>query len=64
MEKLYILLEYFNDYDQHGGYFCGAFSSEKLLRESVDHIGRINFEESWYEYEECALNQKVETEEG
>ena len=50
----WILLAYYNDYDQHGGYFCGVFDSKEEA-EAASPNGRIgrNGEEGmscvWYE---------------
>ena len=57
LKTLYILLEQFNDYDQHGGYFAGAFEDLKEAVLSVDHIGRKNKEYKWYEIKEVEMNK-------
>lgn len=56
MNKVWILKEYFNDYDQHGGYFLAAFSrepTEEDLRQFDYRVfGRTErYEYSWVEKE-------------
>ena len=53
---MFVLLKFYNDYDQHGGYFAGLFDSEILAEQSVDHIGRRDAEYSWYEIKGLAIN--------
>lgn len=53
---MFILLEYYNDYDQHGGYFVGVFSELEHAEAAVDHIGRVNDEYTWYEIKEVLVD--------
>lgn len=54
---MYILLREHNDYDQHEpGYFVGVFESYDLARESVDHLGRKNYEDCWYSILKTQVN--------
>lgn len=46
---MWVLLKQYNDYNQHGGYFAGIFDTEKQAIASVNHLGRLNYEETWYE---------------
>ena len=46
---MYILLKHYNDYDQHGGYFAGVFGTHEEAVAAVDHLDRVDFENSWYE---------------
>ena len=55
-KKLYILLKYFNQYDQEGGYFAGVFDSYEKARNSVHHIGRKDSEFGWYQIKEVDIN--------
>lgn len=57
--KLWILLTFLNEYDQHGGYFSGAFDSLEAATSAVDHVGRKDSEYSWYRIVEVELNQLV-----
>lgn len=59
----WILLEYYNQYDQYGGYFAGVFNSLKDLKKSVDHLGRVDCEETWYEAKEYTIGVVIENEE-
>lgn len=58
---VWVLLESYNDYDQHGDYFLAVFkdkpTKDQLLEYGVsqgeaDHVlrggGRIGYENSWY----------------
>lgn len=54
--KHFVLLQYFNDYDQHGGYYSGTFTSKEEVLKVVNHIGREGNENSWYEIETLVLN--------
>ncbi len=51
MNKIWILEEEYNLYNQMGEYFIAAFSREPteddLLEFGRDHFGRVNNEESW-----------------
>lgn len=58
-KTIWILTKHYNLYDQQGGYFSGAFLSKDLAEKSVDHIGRVDYEETWYELDEEPLNQVV-----
>ena len=60
---LYILFLY---YSQSSGYFVGVFDSkEKAINsvdfngKKVDHIGRKDNEDMWYEIEEIPINKYV-----
>jgi hypothetical protein len=53
---MFVLLEIYNDYNQYGRYYCGVFSTREKAREQVDHIGRKNWEYSWYVIEAVELN--------
>jgi hypothetical protein len=57
---MFILIKQYNDYDQHGGYFAGVFESRELAEKSVDHIGRIGNEYSWFDVYESDLNKLSE----
>ena len=49
--EIYIVLEYYNDYDQHGGYFIDVFRTYEAALKLVGHTGRLDNEYSWYEIE-------------
>ena len=55
--KVYVLLKYYNLYDQEGGYFCGVFGAFKDAIGKVKHLGRLNNEDEWYIVEEVPLNR-------
>ena len=57
MYNLYVLLEFYNDYDQHGGYFAGVFPTYEDAKASVDHIGRVHNEYSWYAIKEIDIGR-------
>ncbi len=57
--KLWIVLTFLNEYEQHGGYFSGVFESFELAANSIDHFGRRNDEYKWYEIYEIMMNQFV-----
>ena len=52
---MWVLLQYFNSYDQEGGYFAGIFPSYEECEGAVDHLGRVNWENSWYEAHYCKV---------
>lgn len=53
---MWILLKYYNMYDQQGGYFYGAFDTEDKAKKVVDHIGRVNDENEWFELINTPVN--------
>lgn len=55
--KIWVITQYYNEYNQYGGYFVSAHTSEKSAIESVPHVGRINYEDSWYEVESTELKE-------
>jgi len=63
--KLWILLEEYNEYDQHGGYFVAAFSSKPteldLEQFRYDHFGRENGEYTWVYLEEVSLRKPLKS---
>jgi len=54
---MWVVLEFYNAYDQYGGYFTGIFDSKENAENSVDHVGRSNNENNWYEIEEVEVNK-------
>ena len=60
MNKVWVLTESYNDYDQHGNYFIKVWKNkptEKELRDvgvenNIEHVlnggGRVNYEDQWY----------------
>jgi len=61
--NMWVLLEYWNDYNQHGGYFVGIFVSKKSALNAVHHVGRRDYEDTWYEIEKVIVNKVYEQEE-
>lgn len=59
---IWILLYYVNEYDQEGGYFAGAFETREQGVITVDHLGRKDFEHSWYELDKVEINTLQEPE--
>lgn len=57
---MWVLLEYYNEYDQYGGYFAGVFDSYEQALNSVDHIGRRNYEYVWYEIRQYEKNVVID----
>lgn len=57
-----LILEYYNDYDQHGGYFVGVFDKtiEELKKEGYV-FGRQNSEYVWNEAYEIKTNTLYES---
>lgn len=60
MNNIWIVKEYFDDYDQHGGYFLAAFSREPtesdLRQFYYGFFGRSEqYEYSWVEKECVSL---------
>jgi hypothetical protein len=53
---VYAVVEYFNDYDQHGGYVRGLYKTKESAEKSVDHFDRRDYEYSWYELELMEVN--------
>lgn len=52
------ILEYYNDYNQHGGYFLGVFDKTvSELEEDGWVFGRQDSEYSWKEAVEIELNK-------
>lgn len=56
---MWILLEFFNDYDQHGGYFAGVFDSYDLAKAAAGELGRKGSDYSWYRAVEVDTNKVV-----
>jgi len=54
---MWVLLKFYNEYDQHGGYFAGVFEDLEKAEKAVDHLGRKGCEHSWYEVREVKLNK-------
>ena len=57
--RLFIVTREENEYDQYGEYFEGVFSSREKALESVDHLGRVNFENTWYNLTEYTLDSPI-----
>jgi len=62
---MWVLLEFYNGrkYEQHGGCFAGMFDSYDQALNSVDHIGRRNYENVWYEVRQYEKNVVIDEEE-
>lgn len=53
-----VVLEYYNDYNQHGGYFLGVFDKNiQELEEDGWIFGRQDYEYSWKEAVEIEPNK-------
>ena len=46
---MYVLLRFENQYNQHGGYFCGVFDDHEECESPNGHFGRKGDEETWYQ---------------
>lgn len=57
MNAIYVVLEYFNEYEQHGGYFRGVFNTWDEALSHIGEVGRISDEYSWYEIEPVAIDK-------
>lgn len=55
-QTIWVVTEYYNDYDQHGGYFIAAYTTKEKAIQSVHHVGRVDYEYSWYEISEEELS--------
>lgn len=55
---MYVLLEYYNDYNQYGGYFIGIYTNKEkaLERTGLKEFGRKEGDDSWYELEYLGIN--------
>lgn len=58
MKNIYIVKEYYNDYDQHDGYFVSAHSTRESAQKSIPWEGRRDFEYSWYEITEEEIHNE------
>lgn len=49
---LYVITRELNDYNQDGEYFVSVFSKEptkeQLKNLNIDHLGRVNWENEWF----------------
>jgi hypothetical protein len=60
---MWVLLQEYNDYDQHGGYFAGIFNSyEEAEKAAGGHIGRGGSEYSWFEVDRVEVGEFYEQE--
>lgn len=57
---MFVLLSFHNDYNQHGGYFAGIFDTREAAESSVHHIGRVDYEDRWYEVLEVKPDVKYD----
>jgi hypothetical protein len=57
--KIFILTQEYNAYDQYGEYFIAAFrtypSLEQLSEYDCYHLGRQNYEDSWFNLQEVIV---------
>lgn len=55
-----VIVEHYNDYDQHGGYFVGAYESLKEAKEAgYTKFGRLQpygIADTWYNCHEIDIN--------
>ena len=60
MDKVYAVLRYHNDYDQHGGYLEGVYLTRNEALASISYAGRAKGDYMWYEVEEVTVGEKYE----
>lgn len=49
MTNIYVVVEEYNQYDQMGAYFKGIYCTYEEALASIDHVGRLDSEDSWNE---------------
>lgn len=58
---MWIVTRFINQYDQEGGYFYAAFDFKPKIKdiEGVNHFGRKDWEEEWFELNEVRVGEVV-----
>lgn len=59
-KTMWVLLEYYNSYDQQGGYFVGVFDFLDDIKANYG-LGRKNKEDVWYKALEVVVGDTCDT---